>query len=342
MIVDCAHALWFPAARSVEIRSETLPPVGPEEARVEAVASGISHGTEMLVYRGQVPDDLPLDLPTLRGSFTFPIKYGYASVGRVAEVGPAVQRLAPGDLVFALHPHQTRYVVPAALAARLPADLPPEHGVFLANMETAVNVLLDARPRLGDRVAVYGLGVIGLLVTQLLRRAGVERIVAVDPIAARRTLALDIGADVALAPEEATPAAIRDLTGGIGADLAVEASGNPAALAAAVEAVGQEGTVVVPAWYGTKPVSLPLGGSFHRGRVRIVSSQVGSLDPALAPRWDRARRQALARELLGRLQLAPLITHRIPFEQAAEAYALVYRHPEEVVQVILTYGEPHV
>jgi threonine dehydrogenase-like Zn-dependent dehydrogenase len=106
----------------------------------------------------------------------------------------------------------------------------------------------------------------------------------------------------------------------------------------AIEAVGQEGTVVVPAWYGTKPVSLPLGGSFHRGRMRIVSSQVGSLDPALGPRWDRGRRQALARDLLGKLQLAPLITHQIPFERAAEAYDLVDRHPEEVVQVILTYG----
>jgi len=294
----------------------------------------------MLVYRGQIPADLPLDLPTLRGSFAFPIKYGYASVGEVVEVGRAVEGIEAGDRVFALHPHQTSYVVPATLVVRLPPDLPPENGVFLANVETGVNVLLDAHPRLGDRVIVFGQGVIGLVVTQLLRRAGVEQVIAVDPIPLRRALALEVGADLALAPEEATPPAIRDLTGGNGADSAIEASGNPEALAAAVEAVGQEGTVVVPSWYGTKPVSLPLGGSFHRGRVRIVSSQVGTLDPALGPRWDRARRQALARDLLARLQLAPLITHRIPFDRAAAAYELVDRRAEEVVQVILTYGEP--
>jgi 2-desacetyl-2-hydroxyethyl bacteriochlorophyllide A dehydrogenase len=336
------ESIWFPKAQSVELRAESLSSPGPEEVRIEALASGISHGTEMLVYRGQVPADLPLDLPTLRGSFAFPVKYGYASVGRVAEAGNAVTGVEAGDTVFVLHPHQTAYVVPASLATRLPADLPPEHGVFLANVETGVNVLLDARPRLGDRVIVFGQGVIGLVLTQLLRRVGVGRVIGVDPIPARRRLARELGADEALPPEEATPAAVRALTGGIGADLAIEASGNPAALAAAVESVGQEGTVVVPSWYGTKPVCLPLGGSFHRGRVRIVSSQVGALDPALAPRWDRARRQALAIDMLARLQLDPLITHRIPFARAADAYALIDRHPEDVVQVVLTYGDADV
>src|SRR5262249_34548632 len=148
--------------------------LGPGDVRVQAIASGISHGTEMLVYRGQVPAELELDLPTLRGAFSFPIKYGYARVGRVVEAGPTVGGLAVGDLVFALHPHQTAYVVPASLAVRLPPDLDPELGVFLANAETAVNVLLDAAPRLGERCVVFGQGVVGLLVLQLLGQAGVS------------------------------------------------------------------------------------------------------------------------------------------------------------------------
>ena len=165
-------AVWFPNAGAVELRDEPLPDLGPDEVRIQAVASAISQGTELLVYRGQVPPDLGLDLPTLRGSFHFPIKYGYASVGRVVEVGPAVETLGVGDLAFVLHPHQTEYVVPAALAVRLPSDLDPELGVFTANLETAINVLLDAHPRLGERLLIFGQGTVGLLVTQLARRAG--------------------------------------------------------------------------------------------------------------------------------------------------------------------------
>jgi 2-desacetyl-2-hydroxyethyl bacteriochlorophyllide A dehydrogenase len=291
----------------------------------------------MLVYRGQVPASLPLDLPTLRGGFEFPIKYGYASVGRVVEAGSDVRGLQVGEIVFTLHPHQEEYVVPATLPVPLPPELPPEAGVFLANAETAVNVLLDAAPRLGERVAIFGQGVVGLLITQLLRRTGAGLVVAVDALPKRRELALRIGAHVALAPDDDVPARLRELTGGTGADLAIEVSGNGAALDQAIATVAFQGTVVVCSWYGTKPVSLVLGDHFHRGRVRLVSSQVGHIDPALQPRWDYARRLALARDLLAELQLAPLITHRIPFSQAVGAYALVDEHPDEVVQVIFTY-----
>ncbi len=156
-----AASVWFPRPREVEIRPEALPPVGPDEVRVRAIASAISHGTEMLVYRGEVAPNLDLDLPTLRGGFGFPIKYGYASVGRVAARGPAVRGLAEGDLVFALHPHQTAYVVPARYTLKLPASLAPEAGVFAANLETAVNVLLDAPVRLAEAAVIFGQGVVG-------------------------------------------------------------------------------------------------------------------------------------------------------------------------------------
>ena len=323
-----ARSVWFPAAGQVELREEPLRRPGRDEVEVAALASAISHGTEMLVYRGQIPEGLELDLPTLEGSFNFPIKYGYASVGRVVAAGPEVRTPSIGDVVFVLHPHQSRYVVSAALTVPLPVELPPENGVFLANVETAVNVVLDAAPRLGERVAVFGQGVVGMLVAQLLRRTGASEVVVVEPLEARRILARQLGADIALPPGEPFGEV----------DVAIEVSGAPGALDQALRCVAFGGTVIVASWYGTKPVPLLLGGPFHRRRLRIVSSQVSTVDAALQPRWNYARRLALARDVLSTLQLQPLISHRFPLEQAAEAYALVDQHPSEVTQVVFTYA----
>jgi 2-desacetyl-2-hydroxyethyl bacteriochlorophyllide A dehydrogenase len=321
-----SRSVWFAGPRQVELRDEDIPQVGAADVRIEAIASAISHGTEMLVFRGQVAADMALDLPTLRGSFGFPIKYGYASVGRVVETGSAVRSLSRGDVVFTLHPHQAAYVVPETLPVVLPEHLDPTLGVFLANLETATNVVLDAAPRLGERVLVFGQGVVGLLITQLLKRSGASHVAVVEPIARRREIALAHGADQA-----------SDISSGGDFDVAIESSGHPAALNQALDSVAFGGTVVVSSWYGTKPVSVSLGGAFHRGRLRIVSSQVGTIDAALQPRWSHARRLALARDLLSQLELRSLISHRFPIERAAEAYRLVDEHPEETVQVVLTY-----
>jgi 2-desacetyl-2-hydroxyethyl bacteriochlorophyllide A dehydrogenase len=199
--------------------------------------------------------------------------------------------------------------------------------VFLANVETATNVVLDAAPRLGERVVVFGQGIVGLLVTQLLSRTGVSNVTIVDPIERRRELALRLGAHTAL----------ETLSDGE-FDLAVEASGSPSALDAALASVAFGGTIVVCSWYGTKPVSLSLGGAFHRRRLRIISSQVSTIDAALQPRWSRERRLSVARDLLTQLELGALISHRIPVERAAEAYRLVDERPEQTVQVVLTYA----
>ena len=336
-----ARALWLTAPRRVEVRDEAVPSPAAGEVRIRALASGISQGTELLVYRGQVPAELPLDLPTLAGSFAFPIKYGYASVGRVLDVGPGVTALAPGDLVFTHHPHQSAYVVPEALPVRLRPSLErdPALGVFYANVETALNVLLDTPLRLGESAVVFGAGTVGLLIVQLLRRAGAGHVTVVDPLPARRERAKVVGADAALAPSDDLAERLAGCTGGRAPDVAIEVSGAPDALQAAIDVVADEGTVVAVSWYGTKPVTLALGGHFHRGRVRLRSSQVGRLDPALAPRWDRARRTEMAVELLPALRLEPLISHRIPFARAAEAYALLDERPGEAGQVVLTYDD---
>lgn len=335
-----ARAVWFPAPHAVEIRPEPLPPVGPGEILVRAERSAISAGTEMLVYRGQVPPDTTLDLPTLAGSFSFPIKYGYASVGTVLAAGADVTDVRVGTRVFCLHPHQTEYVVARALAWPLPDTLPPERGVLAANMETALNVLLDAPVRVGERVAVLGQGIVGLLIGLLVRRNGAGRVAVVDLFARRRALAERLGADAALDPAGLTPPqlaeALSDALGGR-PDLVFEASGSPAALQGAIEAVADEGTVTVCSWYGAKPVPLQLGGRFHRGRIRLRSTQVGRIPPELNGRWDYVRRRAVVLQLLASLPVDEMVTHRYAFEEAEAAYQLVAARPEETVQVVLTY-----
>ena len=331
-----ARAVWFARPGLAELRDEPLPALGPRELLVRADRSAISHGTEMLVYRGQVPPETALDLPTLAGSFDFPIKYGYASVGTVEERGEAVSEIAVGDRVFCLHPHQTRYVVPVELAWRLPSDLDPERAVFAANIETALNVLLDSPVRVGERVAVLGQGTVGLLIGLLARRNGAGRVVVVDPIERRRALAVSLGADAALDPAAATADALSVVLGGR-PDLVFEASGSPAALQTAVDAVADEGTVTVCSWYGTKPVPLMLGGRFHRGRIRLRSTQVGRIPPELAGRWSYERRRSTVLDLLAELPVERLISHRFPFADAPSAYALLADEPGETAQVVLTY-----
>ncbi|MFL5735016.1 MAG: zinc-binding dehydrogenase [Chloroflexia bacterium] len=332
-----ATALWLAAARKPVFHKEMVEPPRTGEVRVRTIASAISQGTEMLVYRGEVPPNLPLDLPTLAGSFSFPIKYGYSTVGRVVDTGEWVWQHAVGDLVFVHHPHQTVFDVPASLAIQLPQNIDPVRGLFTANLETAVNVLLDAPLRIGETVVVFGHGTVGALVAQLLRLCGAGQVLVVEPIPLRRELALKLGAHEALEPGEGANERIRELTGARGADLAIEVSGSGAALQSAIDIVAEEGTVLVVSWFGTKPVELQLGAHFHRGRVRLRSSQVGRIDPALSPRWDAARRTQLVTELLPRLRLVELVSHRIPFLDAPEAYSLIDERCAETMQVILTY-----
>jgi 2-desacetyl-2-hydroxyethyl bacteriochlorophyllide A dehydrogenase len=332
-----ARALWFVAPRVAELRSERVLPPGPGKVRVRTIASAISHGTEMLVYRGEVPPDLPLDLPTFAGDFSFPIKYGYATVGRVLDAG--VELLSPEDLVFVHHPHQDAFVVLADLPVRLPDGIDPTVGLFFANLETALNVVYDAPIRLGETALVFGQGVVGLLVTQLLKLAGAGRVLAVEPFRKRRKLALEVGADEVFEPAEDLHERLLEANAGRDADVAMEVSGSGTALQAAVDAVASEGTVIVASWYGTKPVVLSLGGHFHRGRVRLRSSQVGRMNPELESRWDRDRRTETVLGLLPRLHLKELVSHRVPFEEAPGAYQLVDENPDETVQVVLTYDE---
>jgi 2-desacetyl-2-hydroxyethyl bacteriochlorophyllide A dehydrogenase len=334
-----ARALWITAPNQTEIRPESLPAPGPREVRIKTLNSAISHGTEMLAYRGQIDATLALDLASFRGSFGYPLKYGYACVGQVMEVGSQVTALRPGQVAFALHPHQTEFVIDEQFTLALPEELESSVGVFAAQVETAVNVMLDAPLKLQETVVVMGQGVVGLLITQLLARSGLRAIVAVEPSERRRELALRVGATEAIAPDGDLPGNLAAMTDGRGADLVIEVSGNPAALDLALPSVAMHGTILVASWYGRKSATLQLGAEFHRRRLQIISSQVGTLNPALAPRWDRSRRSQTVLYLLQKLTLTPLISHRAPFEDAPAMFKLIDSQTDDLVQVVLDYPD---
>jgi 2-desacetyl-2-hydroxyethyl bacteriochlorophyllide A dehydrogenase len=342
-----SRSVWFTGPRTVELRERALRSCEDGEVQVRALCSGISHGSEMLVYRGEVPADAAVDLtiPTMQGSFAFPVKYGYASVGRITRLGSGVRNLNKGDLVFAFHPHETEYVIPAEYVLRLDPDLDPRNAIFLAALETALNAVLDAAPRIGERVAIIGQGVVGILITQLVRRLSPEVLITCDLFKKRRSLSLQFGANFSVDPAQTklcsalgvdddnrqTCLSRREL------DVVFEASGKPEALTEAIDSVGMEGRVVVVSWYGTRKSPIDLGNAFHRKRVTIRSSQVSNIDPGLAPRWTLARRRRLAIQYLKDLRLSELVTHTFRLEQAAEAYKLIDRHAQDVVQVLLEY-----
>ncbi len=334
-----ARSLWFRRPKEIEFREEEVEPPKGDEMLVQALYSGISHGTEMLVYRGEVPRDLELDasLTTIKGSFRFPIKYGYSSVGKVVELGSAASKLCRGDVVFVHHPHQTSYVVPENMAVKLPQDSSPMLGVFVANLETALNCILDSDVRLGESVAIFGQGIIGLLITQLVKKCGADKVFTVDRIEQRREVSRKLGADFTFGLDNNPAEVIRELTDGTGVDVVIEASGSPDALDYAIKSAAFEGLVVVVSWYGTKPVTLHLGEQFHRERIKIKSSQVSHVNAALAPRWSVKRRTDMVIKLLPQLNLDELISDIFPFEEAQDDYEKIEKTPEEVLQVVLSY-----
>jgi NADPH:quinone reductase-like Zn-dependent oxidoreductase len=297
-----AHAFWLRAPGCGEIRPVALRTPGRGDVLVRTVRSGISRGTEALVFRGGVPADqrARMRAPFQEGDFPGPVKYGYLSVGGVEQGPPELC----GRTVFCLHPHQTAYVVPAAAVAVVPEDVPAERAVLAGTVETAVNALWDAGPLVGDRVTVVGAGMLGCCVARLLSRIpGVEvTLVDVDP--GRAGVADALGAGFAL------PGAAAD-----GRDLVVHTSATSAGLQRSLELLAPEGTVVDLSWYGDAEVTLSLGGAFHAGRLGIRSSQVGTLSPARSARRTTADRLALALDLLRDPAYDVLITGESRFDE---------------------------
>ena len=333
-----ARALWFTARRRAEIRDEVVPAPKRSQLLVRAVVSLISAGTELLVYRGELPAEDDLRLETCVGSFGFPVKYAYQVIGEVVEAGPD-SGFRQGELVFCRHPHQSLFTLSSSgfLVSPVPLDVSPDRAVFVNLLEVALNASLDVPVRFGDVVVVYGQGVVGSFCAQLARRTA-GRLVVVDPIETRRTRALSLGADAAVAPDEVAEA-VEDLSAGRGADLCIEASGAPAALQTAIDVTGQEGTIVAVSFFGTRLVPLLLSPEFHFRRQRIVSSQVSSLGSGLQPRWTVQRRNEAALDLLRSDWLDTPVSHRFPFERAPEAYRMLDEGAEPAMGILLAYGD---
>ncbi|MBB5754441.1 zinc-dependent alcohol dehydrogenase [Prosthecomicrobium pneumaticum] len=316
-----ARALWLAAPGRVELRTAPLPPVGEGDVVVRTLWTGISRGTEALVFRGGVPESEHerMRAPFQEGRFPAPVKYGYCAVGRV-EAGPPS---LVGRTVFALHPHQDRFVVPAAAAVPLPDALLPGRAVLAANMETALNIVWDAGIGPGDRVAIVGGGVVGLLVARLAGRMPAADVTLVDIDPARALPAAALGCRFAL-PDEAP----REC------DVVVHASGRGEGLVTALGLAGFEATIVEASWYGDRSVELPLGGAFHARRLRLVSSQVGQVAPARRARFDYRRRLETALALLADPALDVLISGETPFAALDRHYAAILADPATLMHRI--------
>jgi 2-desacetyl-2-hydroxyethyl bacteriochlorophyllide A dehydrogenase len=339
MIPTTRRSLYFIAPGHVEIRREPLIPPAADEVLVQTQISAISPGTEMLFYRGQIPAGMAADatIAALSSGVTYPFKYGYACVGWITAAGAAVEPGWVGQRVFAFHPHESHFCVrPDALIPFL-LDMEAERAVLLANAETAVNLVMDGAPLLGERVVVFGQGIVGLMVTNLLAIFPLGGLYAIDPIEGRLRLAEEFGAVQSFTPVEAVDGKLADVLGDEGADLIFELSGNPGALNEAILHTGFGGRIVIGSWYGTKQATIDLGGRFHRSRIQILSSQVSTIAPHLQGRWSKERRLAQAWNFLPALPIEQLITHRFPIEQATDAYALLDQRPQMVVQVLFEY-----
>lgn len=343
------QAIWFAERGRVEIRSEDVPEPGQGEVLIEGIVSLISSGTEMHALRGEFvsADEAGLDRPGRAGRFPFPLKYGYQVVGRVIDAGPGAS-IDVGRYVFAVHPHQTLFTLPtdpvrtSSAATRqyvytIPASMPLERAAYTNLYGVALNAVLDAPVRVGDCVAVSGLGVVGMFLAHLCRLTA-SHLVLIDPRADRRKVAECIGADAVVAPSDAAET-IRSLSGGRGTDLHFEASGAPTALQTAIAATGQDGTVVVVSNYGGRPVDLVLSPEFHFQRIKLVSTLAGHINPEIAPRWPMARRIEVSMERLSALDL-PLAPQRFSFLSAQDAYNAVDRSLDDAQGVLLDYPAP--
>jgi 2-desacetyl-2-hydroxyethyl bacteriochlorophyllide A dehydrogenase len=330
--VTRARALEFVAPRRVGLAEVDLPALADGDVLVRTSCSGLSAGTELLAYRGQIDPDLPLDesIGALAGTFRFPFRFGYSCAGVVED---SRGELGAGTEVFAFHPHQDRFVV--SDAAVVPLDgVDPRIAVLFPLVETALQITLDAGPLLDEHVVVLGLGAVGILTAILLRRAG-ALVVAGEPLAWRRATAASLGVESVEPAHLAATLSARGVSDGV--PLVVEVSGNPAALDGGLRLLRHEGTALVASWYGTQPVTLMLGGEFHRRRLTVRSTQVSTIPAHLSDRWTIERRRRAVAKLLTELDLVALATHTFEFAGAVDAYAALDCGEEGLVHAALWY-----
>ena len=336
-------SLYFLSPGVVEVRDEQISDPGPNQVLVRTLLSAISSGTEMLLYRGQFPDHLPLDenIESLSGPVTYPLKYGYSVVGEIIEVGKEVNPDWIEKKVFAFQPHSSYFVIEPGSLQIIPDGLSLEDAVLLPNMETAVSFVMDGAPLIGERVVIFGQGVVGLLTTALLAKFPLERLMTFERYDLRRQASIDLGAGQSLDPsspsfDELLKQENQDRMLHR-ADLVYELTGDPDGLNQAIEAADFEGRIIVGSWYGKKMANIDLGGWFHRGRLKIISSQVSQINSASRGRWDKPRRFNFTWEMLKQVKPSQLITHSFPIQEAEKAFAMLDATPGDTIQVVFKY-----
>lgn len=319
-IKDVARSLWYVEPGRAEIREEVLPPPAAGELRIHALHSAISRGTEALVQAGRVPESEydRMRAPAMAGTFPFPVKYGYAMVGRIDS--------RTGETVFALYPHQSTFNLPAGAAIPLPDGVTPQRAVLAANMETALNAVWDAGAGPADRIAVIGAGVVGALVGYLCGRLAGADVTLVDIDPSRAAIAAALG--VKFAPPGKAP---HDC------DVVFHTSGNAQGLAMAIDLAGDEATIVEMSWYGAGTVGLALGGAFHSRRLKLISSQVGQVSPSHRSRWSHTRRLTAALALLADPKLDALLAPAIAFDDLPAQLPRILKPGSGVLCQIVNY-----
>jgi 2-desacetyl-2-hydroxyethyl bacteriochlorophyllide A dehydrogenase len=334
--------LYFIAPREIAIKEDEIPTPGPEEVLVKTILSSISPGTEMLVYRNQLPRDIVVDesIPSLRKDFNYPLRYGYSNVGKIIDCGEKANPELKNSIVFAFHPHESHFVASPNDLLYVPNEISPEEASFLANVETAVNLLMDGHPMIGENIAIFGQGIVGLLTASIIAKMPISNLLTVDKFPLRRQKSLEVGADQSLDLSDSES----DKFKGLGIedkkyDLTYELTGNPDVLDKAIGITVYSGRVVIGSWYGKKTAELFLGGKFHRDRINIISSQVTTIDPKWTGRWNKKRRLEVAWEIISLIKPSHFITHKIPIANANEAYSLIDKDPSKTIQVLLTYPE---
>jgi 2-desacetyl-2-hydroxyethyl bacteriochlorophyllide A dehydrogenase len=338
-----SQSLYFVEPGVVEVREESLPEPWANQVLVRTLLSGISSGTEMLIYQGSFPESLALDegIEAISGTASYPLKYGYSSVGEVLAHGEGVDPEWIGKQVFSFQPHTSHFVTELDTLKLLPDGMAEGDAIFFPNMETAVNFLMDGGPVIGEDVIVLGQGVVGLLTTALLSRYPLGSLVTFDHFEIRRGASLSSGAQMSLSPSEVGGLEKLKIDlgwqGTRGADLVYELTGDPKGLDQAIELCGYDGRIVLGSFYGKKKADIDLGGWFHRSRIKLISSQVSTINPIFSGRWDKSRRSNLVWEMIAQDQPARLITHKFPIEDANQAYRMLAESPEKTIQIAFTY-----
>lgn len=330
MSTDSRRRVRFVAPEEAEVVTEDIPPPAADQVRVRTRYSAISPGTERLVYQGQVPNDLAADasIEAFEGEdFSFPISYGYACVGVVEAVGTDVDPRWRDARVFAFQPHVSHFLATPDSLLRLPDDADLGDAVMIPFLETAVNLVMDGRPLIGEHVLAFGQGIVGLLTVRLLADFPLASLTAVDPSKSRRDLSASLGADSVvgalgssdeISSTESPPPASSSASQA--ADLAYELSGQPSVLNDAIRHTCFDGRIVVGSWYGTKRSPLNLGERFHRSRIDIISSQVSTIAPSYRGRWTKDRRMSVVLDLLDDINPGQLVSDKFPLDAAPSVY----------------------